>query len=191
MLLRHATAGGRVFAVWQPILPTDWSAPTSSVLNRLSDKRVQQYWDPSHLLAKRMQEDAKAPQPEQECCVRSGILWDLAALYPKGTSWTDRMPPAVVFNGPVVNVVPEIESSLSSTARHIVPDQGSFDRTAAVAYTRVCASLGCDPVRDGLGLSVRPSLGAAHPRVRRSRSSRAPSRARCTRAPAVSAASGP
>lgn len=110
-----------MFAVWQPMLPTDWSAPSSSVLKRLSDSRVQQYWDPTHLLAKRMQQDARAPQPEQECCVRSGILWDLAALYPKGVSWTDRMPAATIFNGPVVDAAPEIESSLSRTARQVVP----------------------------------------------------------------------
>ena len=64
------------------MLPTDWSAPASSVLTRLSDRRVQQHWDPNHVLATRMKNDARAPQPVQDCCVRSGILWDLAAVYP-------------------------------------------------------------------------------------------------------------
>ena len=94
------------------MLPTDWSAPSNSVLRRLSDGRVRQYWDPNHVLATQMKKDARAPQPEQECCVRSGILWDLAAVYPAGASWSDRMPTASMFNGPVVDVIPAIEEAL-------------------------------------------------------------------------------
>lgn len=94
------------------MLPTDWSAPSSSVLRRLSDGRVQQHWDPDHVLATRMKTDARPPQPEQDCCVRSGILWDLAAVYPAGAAWSDRMPTATVFNGPVVDVIPAIENAL-------------------------------------------------------------------------------
>jgi hypothetical protein len=103
----------RVFAVWQPMLPTDWAAPATSVLGRLSNRRVQQYWDKNHVLATRMKHDARAPQPVQECCVRSGTLWDLAAVYPAGSTWPDSMPPAVVFSGPVVDVLPAIEAALA------------------------------------------------------------------------------
>ena len=95
------------------MLPTDWAAPASSVLRRLSDGRVQQYWDPNHLLATQMKNDARTPQPEQDCCLRSGILWDLAAVYPPGVVWSDRMPTATLFNGPVVDVTDGIESALT------------------------------------------------------------------------------
>jgi hypothetical protein len=95
------------------MLPTDWAAPASSALRRLSDGRVQQYWDPNHLLATQMKKDARAPQPEQDCCVRSGILWDLAAVYPPGTIWSERMPAATVFNGPVVDVTEAIEDAVA------------------------------------------------------------------------------
>ncbi|HEU4694391.1 MAG TPA: hypothetical protein VFS23_38750 [Vicinamibacterales bacterium] len=95
------------------MLPTDWAAPASSALRRLSDARVQQYWDPNHLLAAQMKKDARAPQPEQDCCVRSGILWDLAAVYPPGSTWSERMPAATVFNGPVVDVTEAIEGALA------------------------------------------------------------------------------
>ena len=101
--------------VWQPILPTDFGAPTTAVLSRASDHRVQQYWDRDHVLAKQMAADARAPQPEQECCVRSGILWDLVAVYPKGLLWQERMPPATVFNGPVVDITKAIEAALDTT----------------------------------------------------------------------------
>jgi hypothetical protein len=95
------------------MLPTDWAAPASSVLRRLSDRRVQQYWDPNHLLATEMKKDARAPQPVQDCCIRSGILWDLAAVYPPGSIWSDRMPPATVFNGPVVDAIDVIEGVIA------------------------------------------------------------------------------
>jgi hypothetical protein len=96
------------------MLPTDWTAPASSVLRRLWDARVQQYWDPDHLLAAQIKKDARQPQPVQDCCIRSGILWDLAAVYERGLTWSDRMPPATVFNGPVLDVADAIEDALGS-----------------------------------------------------------------------------
>ena len=95
------------------MLPTDWAAPASSVLRRLSDGRVQQVLGSNHLLATQMKKDARAPQPEQDCCLRSGILWDLAAVYPPGSIWSERMPAATVFNGPVVDVIEAIEDAVA------------------------------------------------------------------------------
>ena len=100
--------------MWQPMLPTDWSAPSGFALKRLSDRRVQQYWDPNHALARQMKNDARPPQPVENCCVRSDILWDLAAVYPPGVVWTNQLPPAVVFNGPVVDVIEAIEEALAA-----------------------------------------------------------------------------
>jgi hypothetical protein len=42
------------------------------------------------------------------------ILWDLAAVYPAGVRWDERVPPAVFFNGPVVDVMDGIASSLAA-----------------------------------------------------------------------------
>ena len=96
------------------MLPTDLAPPITAVLGRVSDTRARQYWDPDHLLAKRMAADARSPQPEQDCCQRNGILWDLAAVYPKGAVWNDRMPAATIFNGPVADMGTEIEATLRS-----------------------------------------------------------------------------
>ena len=114
MLQKHPGASVRVYAVWLPILPTDVTPPITWVLGRLPDRRVQQYWDPHHLVARQMAKDARPPQPEQECCVRKGILWDLAAVYPKGVAWTDRMPTATVFNGPVVDLAEPLGASIGA-----------------------------------------------------------------------------
>jgi hypothetical protein len=123
------------------MLPTDWAAPTSSALGRLSDARVQQYWDPNHLLATEMKNDARAPQPEQDCCVRSGILWDLAAVYAPGSTWSERMPTATVFNGPVVDVTEAIEGALSHGRAEprtdsTTPPTATPSTTAVVFLTR-------------------------------------------------------
>ena len=110
VLKQHPHIPVRVFVVWEPILPTDLAPPITAVLGRMPDLRVQQYWDPNHLLAKRMAADARAPQPEPECCDRSGILWDLAAVYAPGAQWDQRLPAAVLFNGPVVDVADAVRS---------------------------------------------------------------------------------
>jgi hypothetical protein len=106
-----------VFVVWEPIQPTDWYPPTTFVMGRIPDGRVQQYWDPDHLVAKQLSTDARSPQPEPECCVQSGVLWDLAAVYPKGALWEARMPTAHVFNGPVIDITSSIESALTASAK--------------------------------------------------------------------------
>jgi hypothetical protein len=115
LLATHHAAGVRVFAVWEPIMPIDWSAPNTFVMRRIPDPRVRQYWDPDHLLAHRMAQDARPPQPAQTCCEQNNALWDLAAVYPKGARWTDRMPVATVFDGPVVDVIDRIERALTGS----------------------------------------------------------------------------
>ena len=85
-------------------------------MNRIPDRRAQQYWDPDHVVAKRLAADRRAPQPAEDCCERSGVLWDLVAVYPKGAVWEDRMPSATVFNGPVVDVTPAVEFALAAIA---------------------------------------------------------------------------
>jgi hypothetical protein len=104
-----------VFAVWEPILLTDWSRPSTAVLKRLADARVAQFWDERHVLAKRMARDARDPQPQQQCCERDGYLWDLAAVYPAGAVWKDALPAAVVFDGPVVRKQDKITEALGGS----------------------------------------------------------------------------
>jgi hypothetical protein len=106
----------RVFAVWEPILVTDLAPPVNAVLGRLTDPRVQQYWDRRHALSDRMTRDARPPQPAQDCCERAGHLWDLAAVYPPGALWSDRMPTATIFNGTVLDIADQIGEALAPIA---------------------------------------------------------------------------
>ena len=70
-----------VFAVWEPILPTDWGAPGTSVLDRLNDRRVRQFWDPGHVLAAGSKKAEVSSNIHPDCCDRKGFLWDLTAAY--------------------------------------------------------------------------------------------------------------
>jgi hypothetical protein len=102
-----------VFAVWEPILLTDWSRPSTAVLKRLTDARVAQFWDQQHTLAKRMAQDARDPQPKENCCERDGFLWDLAAVYPPDALWKEKMPPAIFFDGTVARRKDQIAEALA------------------------------------------------------------------------------
>jgi hypothetical protein len=116
-LVNKDAAAVRVMVVWEPILITDIAPPISAVLRRLSDRRARQFWDPDHLLSAQMQKDARPPQPVQECCDRHGHLWDLAAVYPAGATWTERLPTATVFNGPVVDIMDSLTAALAPPNR--------------------------------------------------------------------------
>jgi hypothetical protein len=104
LLDQHPEAKVTVFAVWEPILPTDWIPPTTGTLGRLSDRRVTQFWDRDHALARAMAESRNG-QRQPGCCTRAGTLWDLIAVYPAGAEWGETLPPATLFNGPVVRVM--------------------------------------------------------------------------------------
>lgn len=93
-----------MFAVWEPILATDWIAPTGFGLRRLSDHRVRQFWDKDHGMAKAMAR-SRDPDAKPDCCDRRGILWDPTAVYPAGAVWGHGLPRASLFNGPVVRVI--------------------------------------------------------------------------------------
>jgi hypothetical protein len=97
----------RVFAVWEPILPTDYSSPGTAVLARLSDPRVSQYWDKNHLFAEQLgrKMEANAGQRQPKCCTRKAIQWDEVAVYSTDAHWDGQLPRAVFLDGPVVHAV--------------------------------------------------------------------------------------
>lgn len=107
ILSHHPGNKIHVFAIWEPILPTDWNRPTSSVLGRLSDRRAVQWWDDEHMIAGLL----KASVSEgPRCCKRNGILWDVIAVYPPGVQWKETMPAPELIAGPVVHGAPNWEA---------------------------------------------------------------------------------
>lgn len=110
ILQRNPESDVRVFAVWGPMLPTDWSQPNTHALARLSDPRVVQVWDTKHLIAGLVEKGAAGRRPK--CCTRNGSWWDLIASYPPAAKWTDSAPPPIILNGTIVRTAPELEAEL-------------------------------------------------------------------------------
>jgi hypothetical protein len=102
----------RILAVWQPMLLTDWGRPTTSALARLRDRRVEQFWDPGGRVATAVARAGSVDHREPSCCERKGALWDLAAVYHRGSRWDAELAPAAWWDGPVAPVSAALEKAL-------------------------------------------------------------------------------
>ncbi|HWG21437.1 MAG TPA: hypothetical protein VG225_12975 [Terracidiphilus sp.] len=111
VLKSHPGTKIRVFAIWEPILPTDWGRPASTILGNLSDERVLQWWDKRHLVAHLLRESAGGRDPG--CCMSNGTLWDVIAVYPPGARWTETLPAPQFFAGPVVRGAPQWDAKVT------------------------------------------------------------------------------
>jgi hypothetical protein len=102
----------RVLVVWEPILATDWKAPSRSTLARISDRRAKQFWDPQHLVALQIAgiAEQKSAQPGPDCCVKKGFHWDEVALYEPRARWSDGPTPGY-WNGPVYRIASALEKA--------------------------------------------------------------------------------
>lgn len=84
----------RILVIWEPVLPTDWSAPSTAALSRVSDARATQFWDKGRLVSHSMGEHD-----------RQSVVWDYIAVYRAGAVWEDSPPPALYHGNPVVKVI--------------------------------------------------------------------------------------
>jgi hypothetical protein len=89
------------FVVWQPILPTDWALPGTSVLHRLSDRRVRQYWDPDRHVAAALAASFSSRDQQPSCCYQKGVWWDMIAVFPPDVQWTGTLPEPLLLEGTV------------------------------------------------------------------------------------------
>ncbi len=91
----------RVFVIWEPVLPTDFVAPSTAALARIPDTRAAQYWDGkralSHLLGERN---------------RLTVVWDHIAVYSPGTLWRDAPPKPIYSDNPVLDVIGGAKESI-------------------------------------------------------------------------------
>jgi hypothetical protein len=91
----------RVFVIWEPVLPSDLFAPSSSTLGRLYDARVSQYWDKPRVVSRSMGETEDA-----------SIVWDIVSVYQPGKLWQQAPPEPAYSGGPVVDVIEETRNAL-------------------------------------------------------------------------------
>ena len=108
-----AAKPARVFVVWEPVLFTDWSSPSTATLGRISNTRAAQFWDKERLISHSMGEHD-----------RHSAVWDYIAVYPRRAVWEASPPEPLYSGGPVVRVIDEARSALSKAlnedqARHV------------------------------------------------------------------------
>jgi len=92
----------RAFVVWEPVLATDWSSPSTAALARLSDSRAAQFWDKHRLVSHSMGEHD-----------RHSVVWDYIAVYPTGTVWEESPPAALYHGNPVVQVTEAARAAIA------------------------------------------------------------------------------
>jgi hypothetical protein len=84
----------QVFVIWEPVLPTDFVAPSTAALARIPDVRVAQYWDRKRRLSHLLGEHN-----------RSTVVWDYIAVYAPGTLWQNAAPQPIYSDHPVCDVI--------------------------------------------------------------------------------------
>ena len=119
MLLEHPKAKLKVLVVWEPVLGMDIGPPSSAKLARLSDARVEQFWDGGRLLSQSLIAMAHAhperlDSKQREQLEKAEVVWDFIALFSPDAHWAVE-PPFPEFSGaPDVDVMDEVKSRISA-----------------------------------------------------------------------------
>ena len=101
-LLRQINSQGvRVFVIWEPVLPTDFVAPSTAALARIPDARASQYWDKQRALSHLLGEHN-----------RSTVVWDYIAVYAPETQCEEGLPKPVYADNPVRYVISGAKESI-------------------------------------------------------------------------------
>lgn len=95
-----------MFVVWEPVLPTDFGAPSTFTLKRISDPKVSQYWDKTHLVSQLLgQRDS------------SSVVWDYVAVYQPGKLWENTPPDFDYSHVPVIRGIDGARNAISGLLR--------------------------------------------------------------------------
>jgi hypothetical protein len=103
-MLQGVAAGKavRAFVVWEPVLASDWSAPSQGTMGRIPDVRALHFWDPHRVISHAMGEHD-----------RKSIAWDQITIYGPGATWNGRPPEPLYEGRPVVKVVEAARAALA------------------------------------------------------------------------------
>jgi hypothetical protein len=101
VLEQHKGENLRVLVVWEPVLVTDWSPPSSATMQRVADARVEQFWDHGRLVSKAMSEHDG-----------DSVVWDWVGVYGTDAEWAASPPKALYSGGTVVHVLPEVQKAI-------------------------------------------------------------------------------
>ena len=113
MLEQVHDPGLRALIVWEPVLPTDWAAPSSSTLSRVHDPRAIQFWDRRRMLSRTLGGPAHFPRSNPVNRIQFNmrdVIWDFVAVYPPGSDQPS-------FTGaPVATVIDDVRREAERVA---------------------------------------------------------------------------
>ncbi len=106
--------------VWLHITRSDVAPPGTSVLARVHDPRVAQFWDPERLLPDTLARDLPpamvAAVADTDAAGRV-VIWDYAALFRPGVRWEGRFPAPDWQGAPVVDALDSLRVRLAPPPR--------------------------------------------------------------------------
>ena len=105
----------RVYAVWQPILPTDFRYTRRESL--LADPRVTHLWDRNQAVG-RWFASYRGPQGD---CFMGDVAWDLFYLFGPEAQWGEGPDPLIACGGPVIEVSGKLAAAITPL---LVGDRG-------------------------------------------------------------------
>ena len=108
LLAKRPDAKLRVYAVWQPILLSDFRVTWREAM--LQDSRVTHFWDVDKVLAKWFAEFSDLP-PEDG--VRPDA-WDLIYMFGPRAQWGATLDPPAAWSGPIVEAGPKLVERIDS-----------------------------------------------------------------------------
>ncbi len=110
----------RVFVVWEPVIWSDIAPPTSAALRLVDDSRAIQYWDGARALSDEILRTIRNDPARfgfDEAPSEDFVVWDVVAVFPKGSRW-DASPPAPLYQGaPVASAIGEARQALARAVR--------------------------------------------------------------------------
>ena len=116
LLAEFPNARLRVHVVWEPVIKSDITAPLTKVLGLLDDQRVTQYWDPHRVVSDDVVRTANANPARyrlEEPLPPDFTAWDVVAVFGGDARWEAELPVPAYYGGPVVEVVKEVEESIT------------------------------------------------------------------------------
>jgi hypothetical protein len=90
VLRKYPAEDIRVFVIWEPVLPTDWSRPDASITSNVADNRALHYWDYTHRLSGMYGDAVNAAKLAASSTISfrmKDVIWDAALVYPPGARW--------------------------------------------------------------------------------------------------------
>jgi 2-methylcitrate dehydratase PrpD len=102
----------RVLVVWEPVLSTDWGAPSPTLPAMIADARVVHFYDHDRRLSAMLggKENVTKLAREFQLGFRmKDVIWDTALLYPPHAPWGA---PADLALAPVVKNADRLEAAL-------------------------------------------------------------------------------